>query len=134
MTRKRIAALFTAVVFMFLMSVSAAARASDQIGSYDIDVMPLSGRLEIYFHVSGAGIMSKIGCESIYVYEVGDLTPVESFDEDDIGMSRKNGGAYANSIYCDSEKGVDYRVVVTIFAENDAGRDSRSKTFYVTGE
>ena len=134
MTKKRIAALFTAVVFMFLMSVSAAARASDQIVDYNIKVTPSSGELRIYFHVTGTGMMNELGCESIYVYEVGDLTPVESFDEYDTGMSRRNGASQTNSIYFDSEKGVEYKVVVTIFAEDDDGRDSRSKTFYVTGE
>ena len=134
MTKKRIVALFTAVVFMFLMSVSAAARASDQISAYDIKVTPSSGELKIFFHVNGAGMMNELGCESIYVYEVGNVLPEKSWDEDDAGMTRKNGGAYSNTIYFDSEKGVEYKVVVTIFAEDDDGRDSRSKTFYVTGE
>ena len=134
MTRKRIVALFTTVVFMFLMSVSAAARASDQIVDYDIDVAPLSGELEIYFYITGAGMMNKLGCESIYVYEVGNVLPEKSWDEYDSGMTRRNGAAYGNSIYFDSEKGVEYKVVVTVYAENDDGRDSRSKTFYVTGE
>ncbi|HIW17322.1 MAG TPA: hypothetical protein H9689_07630 [Firmicutes bacterium] len=134
MTRKRIAALFTAVIFMFLMSVSAMARASDQISAYAIDVTPLSGEVEVYFYVSGTGVKDKLGCESIYVYEVGNVIPEESWDEYDSGMARRNGAAYGNSIYFDSEKGVEYKVVVTIFAEDDDGRDSRSKTFYVTGE
>lgn len=134
MTKKRIVVLLTTIVFMLLMSVSAMARASDQISSYDIDVAPFSDEIEVYFSVFGAGPMNKIGCESIYVYEVGDLTPVESFDEYDTGMSRRNGASHTNSIYFDSEKGVEYKVVVTIFAEDDDGRDSRSKTFYVTGE
>ena len=134
MTKRRFLVLFMAVIFMFTMSVSAMARASDQIGSYDIDVAPFSAEIEVYFSVFGAGPMNKIGCESIYVYEVGDLTPVESFDEYDAGMSRRNGFSHTNSIYFDSEKGVEYKVVVTIFAEDDDGRDSRSKTFYVTGE
>ena len=78
--------------------------------------------------------MNELGCESIYVYEVGKSIPVESWDEDDYGMTRSNGFAYSHTIYCDSEKDVEYKVVVTIFAEDDDGRDSRSKTFYVTGE
>ena len=119
---------------MFLMSVSAAARASDQIVDYKMEVIPTSGKLGISFYVSGTGMMNELGCESIYVYEVGNVLPEKSWDEDDAGMTRKNGGAYSNTIYFDSEKGVEYKVVVTIFAEDDDGRDSRSKTFYVTGE
>lgn len=134
MTRKRIVALFTTVVFMFLMSVSAAARASDQIVDYKMEVFPSSGELGISFYVSGTGMMNELGCESIYVYEVGNVLPEKSWDEDDYGMTRSNGFAYSNTIYFDSEKDVEYKIVVTIFAEDDDGRDSRSKTFYVTGE
>ena len=75
MTRKRIVALLTTIVFMLLMSVSAMARASDQISSYDIDVAPFSDEIEVYSSVFGAGPMNKIGCESIYVYEVGNVLP-----------------------------------------------------------
>ena len=79
--------------------------------------------------------MNKIGCESIEVYEKegADWQLVESLDEDDEGMSSTNVPRHRNDIACDGEAGVEYKVVVTIFAENDAGRDTRTKTSYVTG-
>lgn len=80
--------------------------------------------------------MNKLGCESIKVYEKSGSRWIscETWDEDDTGMSRSNGAMYANTIYCDGDADVEYKVVVTIFAENDAGRDTRSQTFYVTGK
>ena len=37
-------------------------------------------------------------------------------------------------ISADCEVGIRYKVKVTIFAEDSAGRDTRSQTFYVTGQ
>ena len=78
--------------------------------------------------------MDRIGCESIYIYDRSSGDLVESFDENDTGMSRSNTVRYANMITADCEVGTRYRVEVTIFAENSAGRDTRSQTFYVTGQ
>ena len=36
--------------------------------------------------------------------------------------------------FFDSEPGVRYKVVITMFAENDEGRDTIEETFYVTGK
>lgn len=100
-----------------------------------MNVTPTKGELNVKFSVTANGPANKVGCESIYVYEKSgtNWTFVDSRDEDDSGMSRNNYYAHANNIYFDSEAGVEYKVVVTIFAENDNGRDTRSETFYVTG-
>ena len=78
--------------------------------------------------------MDRIGCESIYIYDRSSGDLVESFDENDTGMSRSNTAKYANMITADCKVGTSYRVEVTIFAEDSAGRDTRSQTFYVTGQ
>lgn len=77
--------------------------------------------------------MDRIGCESIEVYENvnGRWSWVDSLDEDDTGMSEINARKFANTIYIDGDIGVSYKVVATIFAEHDNGRDTRSETFYV---
>ena len=62
------------------------------------------------------------------------IEAAESFDENDTGMSRSNTAKYSNMITADCEVGTPYRVEVTIFAEDSAGRDTRSQTFYVTGQ
>ena len=98
--------------------------------------MASGGHINIEFYVTGNGTMDKLGCESIEVYEqVGTRwEPAENFYEDDDGMSVTNSLRYRNTISCNAEQGVEYKVEVTVFAENDADRDTRSQTFYVTGK
>ena len=139
MKMKRLISLVSAVICLFMLSIPASAleyRASDQISMHGITVTPASNTLSVRFSVSGSGVMDKIGCESIYVYEKSGSrwTLAESWDEDDPGMSRYNSYSQINTILCDGEAGVDYKVVVTVFAENSDGRDTRSKTVYVTGK
>lgn len=47
-------------------------------------------------------------------------------------MSDRNSRGYINTIYIDGEVGSYYKVIVTIFAEDENGRDAREETFYVT--
>lgn len=126
--------------FMFLLAVStfsAEARGSSQINAYSMTVTPVSatGTLNIKFSVNGNGMADKLGCESIYVYEKSGSNWVfqESWSEDDDGMSRSNYYVHKNTMYYYSNVGAEYKVIVTIFAENSKGRDTRSDTFYVTG-
>ena len=134
MRYKRVILLFCAVICMMTMVVSASARASDQIGNYLIKAKSDDGNIYVNFSVTGTGGMERIGCESIYIYDRSSGDLVESFDENDTGMSRSNTVRYANMITADCEVGTSYRVEVTIFAEDSSGRDTRSQTFYVTGQ
>lgn len=49
-------------------------------------------------------------------------------------MSRSNTVRCPNMIMADCKAGTRYRIEVTIFEENSAGRDTRTQTFYVTGQ
>ena len=124
------------VMMMLLPTYATEVRASDQITRYSIDVSSSSGEINVEVSVRGVWVSSKLGCESIEVYEKSGSRWVlaESFDEDDPGMSRSNALAYLNVISCDCDPWTEYKVVVTIFAVNSAGRDSRTHTYYVTGE
>lgn len=124
------------LMMMLLPTHATEMRASDQISRYSIDVSSSSSEINIEMSVRGIGTSSKIGCESIEVYEKSGSRWVlaESLDEDDPGMSEKNTLFYLNVISCDCDPGTEYKVVVTIFAVNSAGRDSRTHTYYVTGE
>ena len=124
------------VMLMFIPTYATEMRASDQISNYSIDVSSSSGEIDVLVTVRGIGTSSKLGCESIEVYEKSGSRWVlaESLDEDDPGMSDYNAMAYLNVISCDCDPGTEYKVVVTIFAVNSAGRDSRTHTYYVTGE
>lgn len=139
MKLKRCISLVLVFICMLTLTISAYAienRASDQIASYSVIVTPTSGTLNVNFSVSGTGPMEKIGCESIEVYEKSGTrwTLVDSMDEDDRGMSRYNAITNKNTIRFDAEAGVEYKVIVTVFAEDSAGRDTRTRTLYVTGK
>ena len=133
MKHKKLLSLFCAVVCMMTMVIPSFARASTQINDYWVDVISDDGQIYIDFSVSGTGTMEKIGCESIYIFEDSGRL-MDSFDEDDTGMSRSNTVRHANTITADCDDGVRYRVIVTIFAEDSAGRDTRKQTFYVAGQ
>ena len=111
-------------------------RASDQIRSYRMETIVTEGAIHVEFSITGKYIMDKIGCQSIYIYEqVGSSWKlVASKREDDSGMSRTNKINHANAISFEGKAGAEYEVIVTVFAENSAGRDGRAQKFYVTGK
>ena len=45
-----------------------------------------------------------------------------------------NAAGHAANYYLDTIRGVKYRLDITLFAENDDGRDTVSQTFYFTGK
>lgn len=137
MKKKRVISLLMTAVCMFLFAMPAFAttKASSQISRYDMTVTPVANTLNIGFSITGNDKMDKIGCESIYVYEKSGTRWIltDSWDEDDSGMSRTNTSFSRNTMYSSSQAGVEYKVVITIFAEDSNGRDSRTRTIYVTG-
>ena len=134
MRRKKLVLFLCVMICMMAMVIPSFARASDQIEYHSVDVMSNNGQIYVDFSVDGTGSMQKIGCESIYIYESSSGRLVESLDENDTGMSRWNASKFSNVVSADCEVGTSYRVEVTIFAEDSAGRDTRSQTFYVTGQ
>lgn len=135
MKKNRLIAFALAVICVLQLTVPAFAleSASDQLAVYTVDVTTSANTINIYFSVTGTDIMNKIGCERIHIFERSGSKWVllTNWDEDDEGMSRYNGVAMANSFDYPREEGAEYLVMVVIFAENDAGRDSRQQNFYV---
>lgn len=139
MKRNKVCAGLMAVLCIISLTVSAFAaetRSSAQIAAYEMSVSSESGTLVTEFEVIGNRAMNKLGCQSIYVYYMTDngWTYVTSVLEDDEGMSKTDSAFIKNVIYIGCTAGVEYRVIVTIYAENDAGRDTRTETFYLTGK
>lgn len=136
--RRRLLALI--LCFTLLLSLPAFAvdsRASDQIGRHDIKVTALDGQIGIKASIYGTGPMNKIGCQSIYLYKeygTGWLLVDRLRENYDDNMYRTNSSGHAANYYFDSIAGVKYRLEITLFAENDEGRDTVSQTFYVTGK
>ena len=139
MKTKKILSLILSIVFIATLGIPVLAvesRESAQIAVYGMDVTPISGELAVDFSITGSGRMEKIGCESIYIYKLVDSRWVltDSQTENDTGMSKTSKVAHGNTISFAGTAGTEYMVVVTVFAEDDAARDTRSQTFYVTGK
>ena len=84
------------------------------------------------FFVSGEIDVTKAGCEEINIYKkVGSswISYIE-LGEDDAEMSVDSRN-YLHTHQFKAVDGVEYKVDVTIFAENDMGRDTRDFTFYI---
>ena len=140
---KRTISFVVALALVFSFSVSAFAvesRASDQIFAFSMGATSKLSKVIVSTYIVGTNTMNKIGTESIYVWKqvsdgwllIYDLKEDEDyeeehmFDEDTIG--------FGEDYYFDSVAGVNYRVDVTLFAEDDRGRDTVSGTYYVTGK
>ena len=124
---------------MLLLSVGALAvelRASDQISTYSIVVTPMSGYMNVKASVYGNGLMDELGCQSIYVYEENGTSwkLIDSDLESASNMCKEESSNHQVSKQYDTEKGREYKVVVTVFAEKDGDRDTRTKTVLVTGK
>lgn len=127
------------LVFVMLFSFGALAvdsKASDQISIYDIRVTPTTGYINVKASIYGNGPMDKLGCESIYVYEYRSAawTLVGHDDESDPDMYMENSAGYLVNKQYDTRAGREYKVIVTIFAEKDGVRDTRTQMLFVTGE
>ena len=136
MKKIRIVAIVLLAAMMFTLPAFAFVnRASDQLSSYGITISADPGAITIRVSVYGTGTMDKIGCESIEVYSKdGSRWDTEiNWDEDDEYMSSYNTFAYAHTFSIPTIKNVEYLVNVTIFAEDDYGRDTRSKSDTLLG-
>ncbi len=124
-----------AAMILSLPAFAFANRASDQLESYGITISTSPGYIYIDVSVYGTDIMNKIGVESIEVYSKdGSRWDTEiDWDEDDEYMSSYNTYAYVHTFSIPTIKNVEYLVNVTIFAEDDYGRDTRSKSDTLLG-
>lgn len=132
----RILNVFIVLAFICSISVFASeARASLYISSYYMDVLPAgNGRLGVEFSMSGTRQMSALGAESIIVYRADgfDWIKVVEFNRNDSNMSGTNRIHYGNTKYYQGIPDEEYKVTVTLFAENDSGYDSRTQNFILT--
>ena len=114
---------------------AAVTRESAQLSSYSLDATsPGSGRIATKVVIVGSGKMKEIGVESIYIYEANGTAwrYVDRFSKDDPGMYSTDAYGFADTIYYNGEPKTDYKLVVTIFAKDSKGSDSRTKDLYVT--
>ena len=115
-----------AIMLLSIPSFAVDTRASEQIHMHIVYV-----EATIY----GTEIMDKIGCQSIHIFEDdnGWWSLCYSLFEDDEDMSSTDTFVHDYTNTFESEVGVDYHVLITVFAENENGRDTRTYEYYVTG-
>lgn len=137
--KKRLLSILLVGVLMFGVFTTPAAavsmRASEQIARYYSYLSPgENGEFGIVFSVSGTRTMKKIGAKEILVYEqVGNRwSLVKTYSASTPGMYEEDTFAFANAMQYSGTPGAYYKVVVTVFAENAAGSDSRTETHYIT--
>ena len=130
----RILTLCFAVVLLLTRPINALTRASDYIHGYAIDVYTSGQKICTDFSVDATGKMTKLGASSIKIYEYpygsGDLVSTKT--EYSTGMTQANSYTYSNTITYTGEANKKYKVVVTIFARDASGSDSRTETHYVS--
>ncbi len=130
----RILTLCFAVALLLTLPISALTRASDYIHGYVIDVYTSGQKIYTDFKIDATGKMTKLGASSIKIYEYpygsGDL--VNTKTEYSTGMTTTNDYSYSNTITYTGESNKKYKVVVTIFARDASGSDSRTETYYVS--
>ena len=130
----RVLALCYAVLLALTLPVSALARASDYIRNYTVNVYTSGQKIYTEFNVRATGEMTKLGASSIKIYEY----PYNSSDivntktEYSTGMTTTNSYSYSNTITYTGESNTKYKVVVTVFARDSSGSDSRTEIYYVS--
>ena len=107
-------------------------RASERLNSYGVDVNRPTGEIYVTVHVSGTVGVTKTGCQTVRVYEkVGSFWVMrDELREDDANMVF-NSRIYLYTHTFDANDNSEYRVDVTIFAENADGRDTRYLSYEV---
>jgi hypothetical protein len=122
------------LVISALSSVSAFAaetRASLYISSYRASVIPTgNGKVNIEFSVVGTGTMTKIGSSVIQVYK-SDGTLVATFSYTNSGYENMMGAntyTHTGSVSYSGISGQSYYSIVTFFAKNSNGSDSKTYT------
>ena len=136
MKRIMSAFLVSLLVLSFFAIPTAAAtesRASEQIATYGSGAFPVgNGEIAIEFSISGRVTMSNIGAKEIKIYHGSRWEFCDTYTKNDDGMCTTNDYVYENTIVYPGTAGTYYKVVVTVFAENANGSDSRTETHYVT--
>lgn len=135
---KKIVTIILVVILTALLSTTAFAaesRASALIFSHScVASADADGEINVTFSITGKGIMSRIGAQSMsfYIKNGTSWKLVESYTEYYVGMSAMNKVTYDNTITYQGTAGADYKVVVTLFVkDSDGASDTRTYTKYV---
>lgn len=89
-----------------------------------------AGEITVTYHVSGKGEVRALGAEEISIWKQVGGTWIEAvrYDETNPALWKAGEDSYGGQIVYQGRPGGVYRVELTVFAENQAGRDSRTAT------
>mgnify|MGYP004517332541 FL=1 len=104
---------------------------SEQIKGEVMDVLVTKdGEISVIYRVSGKGEVRALGAEEISIWrQVGeDWIEAVRYDETNPALSKTEKSTYAGEVVYQGRPGGVYRVEMTVFVENQAGRDTRTAT------
>lgn len=86
------------------------------------------GELSVIYHVSGKGEVRALGAEEISIWRKVGENWIEAvrYDETNPALSKTGEMTYGGEVVYQGRPGGVYRVEMTVFVENQAGRDTRS--------
>lgn len=132
---KVLALILVVCTLLTIPSFAAEPRASEQIHMHIVYAEAEPGHIYVEATIYGTEIMDKIGCQNLQILKMTDSgwELYVSLFENDEGMSSEDTFVHDYTNTFESEVGVDYYVLITVFAENENGRDNRTYEYYVTG-
>ena len=88
------------------------------------------GEISVIYRVSGKGEVQALGAEAISIWrQVGeDWIEAVRYDETNPALSKTGEMTYGGEVVYQGRPGGVYRVEMTVFVENQAGRDTRTAT------
>lgn len=132
---KVLALILVVCTLLTIPSFAAEPRASEQIHMHIVYAEAEPGHIYVEATIYGTEIMDKIGCQNLQILKMTDSgwELYVSLFENDEGMSSEDTFVHDYTNTFESEVGVEYYVLITVFAENENGRDNRTYEYYVTG-
>lgn len=131
----RISIIAMALICALTIFVSATdVKASYYIDKWEVDAtLTDKGNIAIKISVDGTGRMTALGGKEIIIYEkINNRWMIaDYFDRDDPGMVGTNTNTFVNTIYTNAYPNTEYKICVTIFAEDSSGDDSRYQEIYI---
>jgi len=125
----RLAALMLIVVLCLGLSAPIAqARASNYIAAYGAYMnADGSGKVSVWYDVTGTGMMEEIGSTSIVIYENGSIVKT-FYSSSTPSMMTKNKAIHGGSVSYNGVAGRSYYAIVYVWAAKLGDGDTRSKT------
>ena len=114
-----------------IQALAAEARASAWFTGYGASIVAAgNGKIKIEFTVVGTGTMTKLGASTIYIYKSNGafVKTISYTTSGNVYMMGYNTAYHSGSVPYSGVAGQKYYAVVTFFAKNSSGSDTRSYT------